>query len=174
MPGLCSRGKLMKTQRVVLVLCACLAVLACQPVTALNESDVILSPFKVVDSQGVPHLAMDGFGVILAEGEAFGRLDSAGNVFGAEGRQVARLRASGMLETMDGQALGIIDPDGTMDNGSGALVAWREDGVLCVGDEVSDIILSPPNTAAKRAASIVVLLYLGPGEWDVEEVREAP
>ena len=164
----------MKARRIVLVLWACLALLACQPVTALNESDVILSPFKIVDSQGVTHLSMDGSGGILAEGEAFGRLDSAGNVFGAEGRQVARLRASGMLETLDGEALGVIGPDGSMDNGSGALVAWREDGVLCVGDEASDIVLSPRNTAAKRAASIVVLLYLGPGEWDVEDVRETP
>lgn len=164
----------MKTRRIVLVLWACLALLACQPVTALNESDVILSPFKIMDSQGESHIAMDGSGSILAEGEAYGRLDCAGNVFGAEGRQVARLRASGMLETMDGEGLGIIGPDGSMDNGSGALVVWREDGVLCVGDEVSDIILSPPNTAAKRAASIIMLLYLTPGGRAVEEVREAP
>ncbi|MHC1751110.1 hypothetical protein [Humidesulfovibrio sp.] len=164
----------MKTRRIVLALWACLAVLACQPVTALNESDVILSPFKVVDSQGVTHLAMDGSGGVLAEGEVYGRVDSAGNVFGAEGQQVARLRASGMLETMDGEALGVISPDGGMDNGSGVQVSWREDGVLCVGDEASDIVLSPRNTAAKRAASIIVLLYLGPGEWTVEEERETP
>lgn len=163
----------MKARHVVL-LCMCLAVLACQPVTALNESDVILSPFKIVDSQGVAHLAMDGFGGILAEGEVYGRLDSSGNVFDAEGKQVARLRASGMMEAMNGDVLGVIGPDGSMDNGSGVLVAWRDDGVLCVGDDATDVVLSPRNTAAKRAASIIVLLYLGPGEWTVEEVRETP
>lgn len=164
----------MKTRRIVLVLWACLAVLACQPVTALNESDVILSPFKIMDSQGVTHLTMDGSGSVLAEGEVYARVDSGGNVFGAGGRQVARLRASGMLETMDGQGLGVISPDGSMDNGSGVLALWREDGVLCVGDEASDIILSPRNTAAKRAASIIMLLYLTPGEWTAEEVSEVP
>ncbi len=164
----------MKTRRIVLVLWVCLAVLACQPVTALNESDVILSPFKIMDSQGESHLAMDGSGRILAEGEAYARLDCAGNVFGVEGRQVARLRASGVLETMDGQALGVINPDGSMENGSGKLAVWREDGVLCVGDEASDIVLSPRNTAAKRAASIIMLLYLTPGKLTVEEVNEVP
>ena len=164
----------MKARRIVLVLFACLAVLACQPVSALNESDVILSPFKIMDSQGESHIAMDGSGSILAEGEPYGRLDSAGNVFGAEGRQVARLRASGMLETKDGMALGVIGPDGSMDNGSGKLAVWREDGVLYIGDEASDIVLSPRNTAAKRAASIIMLLYLTPGEMTAEEVNEVP
>jgi hypothetical protein len=143
---------------VVFTLCAC-ATMGC-PDGAPKEPLVILSSFKIADSNDKIGLEMSDTGQISQEMQAVGVIDVKGNIFDTSGKLLARLRDTGILETADGKPLVKIGKDGTLDNGSGVLISWSKDGTLVRGDETIGLKLLPPNSPARRAASIALFLCL--------------
>jgi hypothetical protein len=70
------------------------------------------------------------------------------------------LRDNGLLENADGKPLVKVGMDGALDNGSGVPIYWSDDGILVRGKETMGIRMLPRNSPARRAASIVLFLYL--------------
>jgi hypothetical protein len=70
------------------------------------------------------------------------------------------LQDNDFLENADGKPLVKIGMDGTLDNGSGVPIYWSEDGTLVRGKETLGIRMLPQNSSARRAASIILFLYL--------------
>lgn len=125
-----------------------------------KTSFVKLSAFKIADKSGKIGLEMDKTGQISYEGKVTGAIDAKGSVFDAGGKLMASLRNNSILVDSSGEPLVKIGTDGALDNGSGVLIHWLKDGTLAQGDKILDVKLLPPNSPARRAASIVLFLYL--------------
>ena len=121
---------------------------------------VILSAFKLVGENDTMLLEMSETGQIRQQMQEIGLIDILGSVHDASGKLVARLRDNESLENADGKPLVKVGKDGALDNGSGAPIYWSEDGTLVRGKETLGIRMLPRNSPARRAASIVLFLYL--------------
>ncbi len=140
------------------------ALSACAGSTGSNNAQkeplLILSPFKLVGEKDTMLLEMSETGHISQQMQEIGRIDMLGSVHDASGKLIARLRNDDFLENADGKPLVKVGMDGTLDNGSGMPIYWSEDGTLVRGKETLGIRMLPRNSPARRAASIVLFLYL--------------
>ncbi|MGA2025706.1 MAG: hypothetical protein ABSH17_01400 [Syntrophobacteraceae bacterium] len=127
---------------------------------AQKEPLLILSAFKLVGENDTILLEMSETGRIRRQMQEIGLIDILGLVYDESGRLVARLRDNDFLENVDGKPLVKVGTDGTLDNGSGVPIYWSEDGILVRGKETLGIRMLPRNSPARRAASIVLFLYL--------------
>ncbi len=128
--------------------------------SAQKQPSVILSAFKLVGENDTMLLEMSETGHIRQQMQEIGQIDMLGSVHDASGKLVARLRDNDVLENADGKPLVKVGMDGALDNGSGVPIYWSEDGTLVRGKETLAIRMSPRNSPARRAASIVLFLYL--------------
>jgi len=127
---------------------------------AQKEPLVTLSAFKLVGENDTMLLEMSETGQIRQQMQEIGLIDILGSVHDASGKLIARLQDNDFLENADGKPLVKIGMDGTLDNGSGVPIYWSEDGTLFRGKETLGIRMLPQNSPARRAASIVLFLYL--------------
>ena len=127
---------------------------------AQKEPLVTLSAFKLVGENDTMLLEMSETGQIRQQMQEIGLIDILGSVHDASGKLIARLQDNDFLENADGKPLVKIGMDGTLDNGSGVPIYWSEDGTLVRGKETLGIRMLPQNSPARRAASIVLFLYL--------------
>lgn len=137
-------------------------------------------PFKIKDKNGATLIVVDKKGEIKtyektgeseSEWQIVGKISIDGRIVDPRGKLLAVLRDNAIWEDSAGAPLVRIDTDGTFDNGSGVSISWTKDGTLKQGDALLDFNLSPANSPARQAASIVLFLrssFTGP------EVTEAP
>ena len=127
---------------------------------AQKEPLVKLSAFKLVGEHDTMLLEMSETGHIRQQVQEIGQIDMLGSVHDASGKLVARLRNDDFLENAGGKPLVKVGMDGALDNGSGTPIYWSGDGILVRGKETLGIRILPPDSPARRAASIVLFLYL--------------
>ncbi len=148
----------------VTVVVVLFALSACAASSGSNNAQkyplVILSAFKLVGENDTTLLEMSETGHIRQQTQEIGLIDVRGSVHDASGKPVARLRDDDVLENADGKSLVKVGMDGALDNGSGVVIYWSEDGTLLRGKETLGIRIIPRNSPARRAASIVLFLYL--------------
>lgn len=137
-------------------------------------------PFKINDKKGAALIVVDKKGEIKtyenpggSEWQIVGKISTDGRVVDPHGKLLAVLRDNAIWEDSSGTPLVRIDTDGTFDNGSGVSISWTKDGTLKQGDVFLELYLSPANSPARQAASIVLFLrsyFTGP---EVTEVPQA-
>lgn len=143
---------------VLFALSAC--VVSSGSINAQKEPLVILSAFKLVGENDTMLLEMSETGQIRQQTQEIGLIDILGSLHDASGKLVARLQDNDFLENANGKPLVKVAKDGTLDNGSGVPIYWSEDGTLVRGKENLGIRVLPQNSPARRAASILLFLYL--------------
>lgn len=126
---------------------------------AKNSVPVPLSAFEVTDEKGVAGIKVAADGQISLQSEVAGSIDNAGTVKDKEGKVLAHLNQQGMLVDANEKTLIKVDEEGTLDNNSGMRISWSPEGKLMRGTEDAGMRLSPGNSNARRAASIVLFLY---------------
>lgn len=124
----------------------------------LKSAILKIHPFKLIDKTGEVHLRVNGNGKIESEGKAIGTISKDGTVVDLNGKLLAMLRATSILEDSTGVPLVHISPDGTIDNGSGVKIRWTKNGNLKQGDSLLDVKLVSTYSSTRRAASIVYFL----------------
>ncbi len=134
---------------------------------------VKLSPFKITDKNGNIHFEMNKTGQIRQDGKPSGSINRKGKVIDIDGKLIASLRDTSILEDSKGTPLVKIDADGTLDNGSGVLIRWMKDGTFTQGDKILDVKLLPSNSPARRAASIVLFLGMNIDKSTTTEIPTA-
>jgi len=117
-----------------------------------------IHPFKLVDKTGKVHLLVEGNGKIEAEGKAVGTISKDGSVVDLDGKLLAVLRETSILEDSTGTPLVSIAADGSMDNGSGVKIRWTRNGTLKQGNSLLDVKLVTAYSSVRRTASTVYFL----------------
>jgi hypothetical protein len=135
----------------------------------LEQSLIKLSPFKIAGKNGNIHFEMNKTGQIRQEGKVVGSINRAGKIVDPHGKLIANLRETSILEDSKGMPLVKVDTDGTLDDGSGVLIRWLQDGTFSQGENILDAKLLPSNSPARRAASIVFFLGMSFGKSTTTE-----
>ena len=139
---------------------------ACAPGTrdcsaqAMAPAPLVIAGFKILDDQGNVRFSMNDKGQFWHGKMLAGTIAANGTVTDARGQLVAKLTQDGVLENAHGQGLLKIDPDGAIDNQSGVLVRWSPDGELTKGQTKVNARLSPADSPARRAASVLFFLAM--------------
>lgn len=137
-------------------------------------------PFRINDKNGATLIAVDKRGEIKeyespggSEWQTVGKISIDGLVVDPHGKLLAVLRDNAIWEDSAGAPLVRIGTDGTFDNGSGVSISWTKNGTLKQGDVFLDFHLSPANSPARQAASIVLFLRSYLMAPEVTEVPQA-
>lgn len=125
-----------------------------------HEEKVHLSEFQLLDKNGNITIEMKKTGQFYLHADAIGVLHSNGKMFNQEGSLIAMINDSNILVNSEDQPLIKINKNGVLDNGSGILMHWLDNGEFAQGDQTTGIKLSPKDSSAKQAASMVLFLYL--------------
>jgi len=124
----------------------------------LKQPFLQIHQFKLMDKTGKVHLQMDKNGKFEFEGSAAGTIGNDGKVVDLNGKVLAIMRATSVLEDASGTPLVRISQDGTIDNGSGVNIRWTKNGTLKRGSSPLDVKLVPASVATRRTASILFFL----------------
>lgn len=128
-----------------------------------------ISEVRVLQDDSDGEMKISATGTIQGLGDTdFGRVDTCGRVFDTEDRQIATVEGDGVFGYPEGQMLVGITDDGSLDNGSGVLLRWDEDGRLLRGEEDVGFYLEPPDSEASTTALVVLFLYLYPTSVEIE------
>jgi|WetSurMetagenome_2_1015567.scaffolds.fasta_scaffold661569_1 hypothetical protein len=130
-----------------------------------NKSKRIdISQFEIKDSNGVTGIMLSKNGEILINSKIYGKVKENGEVFDNKNNIIAKLNANGILTDSKDQPLIKISENGVMDNGSGVLIKWAENGELLKGDIKTGMKISPNDSNLYRTASIILYLFLSFGK----------
>lgn len=149
---------------------------------SFEPSVIQIYPFKIGDKNGAAFIVVDKEGEIKtyeksgkfkSEWKTIGTISKDGRIADTHGKLLAVLRDTSILEDSAGAPLVRIYADGTLDNGSGVSIRWTKDGTLKQGDLLLDVKLSPANSPARRAASIVFFLASSVQGPEIEEIPQA-
>lgn len=133
---------------------------------ALAQADepcfaLTIEEFRIHHDASEDALQVDANGRVHVPGaDGAGRIDDCGRMYGAQGTQVATVTEDMIVAHPGTEPLVGIRADGTLDNGSGTLLTWAEDGQLLEGSEPTGFRIEPADSAAKKAASALLFLYL--------------
>lgn len=136
----------------------------------LKQPLLQIRPFKLVDKSGKTHLLMDKNGKFKFEGKPAGTIHKDGKVVDPDGKLVAVLRETSILEDAAGAPLVRISSDGIIDNGSGVKMLWTKDGTLKQEASLLDVKLVPASSNTRRVASILFFLANNIQSPKVEEL----
>lgn len=122
--------------------------------TVINT--IVLEEIAIGDANVKNALKMSRDGHFSILGKEVGVLSTNGQLKDNKGKVLAKMSGDQFVDA-NGKVLTIIKEDGTIVNGSGKNLSWDENGLL-KNSEV-EMYLTPANTKAKRAASILLFTY---------------
>lgn len=123
-----------------------------------------ISQFEIKDLNGETGITLNKNGEILINSEIYGKVKENGEVLDNKNNILARLNANDILTDSKDQPLIRISKNGDMDNGSGILIKWSENGELLKGDEKTGMKIFPNDSNLYRTASVILYLYLSFGK----------
>lgn len=118
------------------------------------------SEFEIKDEKGISRITVNENGKIRVSGEDIGTINTDGILNDKNGNLLAKITDENILQEKDGKNLIKIDENGKIDNGSGMLIEWSENGELLKGNEKAGMRISPVDKKSFQAASIILYLYL--------------
>lgn len=122
------------------------------------------SKFEIKDQNGVTGIKVDDKGGIYVDGQQSGKVQINAEIKDKSGKVIAKLNDDDILLDSENKPLIKINRNGDMDNGSGVLMKWDENGELMKGDEKTGMSIIPNDKKSYRTASIIVFLYLNFGK----------
>ena len=135
------------------------------------DTEIILDDIEISDADGELTILLQKNGDIFAgigfpEGvDKIGILTSSGQLVDEEGEMVFYLDANALRDS-NNRTLATVEEDGSIGTLTGQEGHWNMDGDLMFGDRHVATVL-PRDTPARRAASIILLSVMLPGDEDV-------
>ena len=121
-----------------------------------SVTTLVLEKIAIGDANTKDALTMNEKGHLSAIGKEVGVLSTNGELKDSKGNLLAKMTGETFTDA-EGNVISIIKEDGTIINSSGKDLSWDKNGLL-KNSEI-EVYLTPANTKAKRAASILLFNY---------------
>lgn len=118
------------------------------------------SAFEIKNENTVNGITINDNGEININGQNIGIVYHNGILNNKNGNILAKITDDNFLQDKNGKNLIKIDEYGKMDNGSGLILEWTENGEFLKGTKKTGMSILPVDPKSFRTASAVLYLYL--------------